>query len=115
MVRLARRKTFDGYIVELHDDGQVTGAMGAVIPGVGLAQSAWARDRDVEAGWLALGDVCLYDMSEVARLVLSARKAVRQRSDAPLRAMRLYFAGKRIQTLKSGATFRWVDAAPGRA
>lgn len=105
---IGRAKTANDSVVVLWGDGQVTWSLGRGIKGVGVARSAYECDLDVEAGWLVLGDVCMYDDNEVAALVKAARRAVRQTYDAPLNAMRKYFAGYRIRTRKSGKVFEWV-------
>lgn len=106
---IARRSTIDGKHVLLWSDGLVTWAMGYRITGVGAARSDFECSLDLEAGWLVMGEACVYESAEIARLVKAARKAVRQSSCIPLVAMRHYFRGDRLRT--SRRTFRWVPAA----
>ena len=105
--RIARGTTADGVPVELYSDGQVTYAMGYHIRGVGVARSDYDCTLNVQAGWLLMGDISMFDADEVPRLVASARKAVRQSFDSPKRAMLKIFDGKRIQTLGNGV-FKWA-------
>jgi hypothetical protein len=72
---LARRKTADAKDVVLWSDGSLTwGRMGTVIKGSAHARTP-AQIRDaLAAGWLALGDVELYDAAEVPKLMAAARK-----------------------------------------
>lgn len=94
---LARRSTFDGNHVLLWSDGGVTGALG-----VGL-YGAPARERRNHAnflagGWLALGEVELYDAAEVRKLLVTARRAVAQRNLPPLDYLRRQMAGQRFHS-----------------
>jgi len=93
---IAQRRTFDGKFIYLWSDGMVTFALGQHIRGVGVARSAIQIKRDVEAGWLVMGDAELYEADEIARLVKSARRAVRQNFDAPIVAMRRFFTGDKF-------------------
>lgn len=106
--KIARRQTADSIRLDLWSDGSVTSGIGIPLPGIGTARSSFEADRDLAAGWLACAEIELYDASEVTRLVRSARRAVRQRSDSPRAAMLNYFAGRSIRTLKAG-TFRWEN------
>lgn len=106
--RIARRLTYDGKQVELWSDGCVTADMGFGIRGIGTARSDYECSLDVKAGWLAFGEIELYDGREVSRLVQCARRAVRQRCEIPRTAMLRYFRGERIRTMKAGRTFQWV-------
>ena len=81
--------------------------MGYHIRGVGIARSDYDCALNVQAGWLVMGDISMFDADEVPRLVASARKAVRQNFDSPRRAMLQMFDGKHIQTLGKGV-FKWA-------
>lgn len=105
--RIARRDTADGIRIDLWSDGTVTSGMGFQIPGVGVSRSNFEIARDVEAGWLAFGEVELYDAAEISRLIAAARRAIRQRCDAPRAAMLRYFSGYHLRPLKGGTTFEW--------
>ena len=74
---VSKARTSDDKVVHLWSDGLVTSGMNYFIKGIGRARSAAERRKDLEAGWIALGDVELYDLSEVPALVKAARKAVR--------------------------------------
>lgn len=67
---IARRKTADGKSVQLWRDGGVTGALGFRLPGVPMkrARNAESRALNLRAGWLLLGEVCLWDLSEIGEL-----------------------------------------------
>jgi len=103
---VARRRTADNKGVILWSDGLVTGAIGIGIKGIGAARSAYERAKDVEAGWLAIGEVELYDLAEVAGLVRAARRAVRQPSLQPRDYMRAVMSGVTYQAIKGGRVIR---------
>jgi hypothetical protein len=65
---IARRTTSDGKIVTLWSDGDLTFALGRGIPGLRFPRSALG----LRAGWLVMGEVELYDASEVALLAKAA-------------------------------------------
>jgi len=68
---IARRTTADGISVKLWSDGAVTSGLNMeVIRG---ARSPRTTQYAVAGGWLAFGDVELYDHAEVAALVRAAR------------------------------------------
>lgn len=74
---IMRRTTADGIEVNLWDDGAITGALGIGFTKVPVARpktlSAVATARTI--GRLMLGEVCLYDQTELPDLYLAARKA----------------------------------------
>lgn len=72
---IARRATADGKHVCLWSDGGLTWALGMAIRGAWLRPGAKNRDRALRAGWLVLGEVCLYDQGEVSALAAAARWA----------------------------------------
>lgn len=82
---VARRVTADGKHVLLWDDGALTWAFGYKIKGAPRGGSDFAR----RVGRLVLGEVCLYDASEVPSLVAAARW-VAQRSGLPGDVRRRY-------------------------
>lgn len=70
---IARKRTSDGKDVLLWDDGSLTWSLGYAIKGAWMKPSPPNRDRALRAGWLVLGDVELYDHTEVPALVKAAR------------------------------------------
>jgi hypothetical protein len=66
---IARRKTSDGHLVHLWSDGDLTWALGRAIRGVRLP-----RNGDLTVGWAVLGEVELYDASEVLALIKAAQR-----------------------------------------
>lgn len=86
---IARRITADGYHVLLHDQGGITGLMGFTIRGVPFAcpRSPDGVALALRAGWLFLGEVCLYELAELPALYAAARKvAARHGLPGDLRA-----------------------------
>lgn len=83
---IATRRTFDGVRVDLWSDGVIS------IVGIGK------RAVGLEAGWLVLGDVCLYDAAEVMALAEKARKGTRQRMTDARDYMRKAANGFRLVT-----------------
>ncbi len=77
---IARRETADGVTVYLWSDGAVTGRMGFALRGVTLVRpkTAEAIRRERAAGWMLMGDVCLYDLDEVGALYDACRWAARR-------------------------------------
>jgi len=67
--RIAVRKTYDGKRVELWSDG-------VVIIGNGTFGYSRSRKVGLDAGWLVMGDVCLYTLDEVLPLCAAAKRAV---------------------------------------
>lgn len=76
---IARRRTADSVGVCLWSDGAISGVLGFKLPGVPMRRprTAEARDRALCAGWLLLGEVELWDLSEVPALYRAAEKAAR--------------------------------------
>lgn len=75
---VATRRTADGKSVQLWSDGQVTWGLGYGMRGVGRARYYSVRQRNLQAGWIVIGDVELYDAAEVPALVRAARKGMLQ-------------------------------------
>lgn len=73
---IARRTTADGYHVLLHEQGGITGLMGFTIRGVPFASPRTPEGvaLALRAGWLFMGEVCLYDIDELPALYAAARK-----------------------------------------
>lgn len=95
--KIATRTTADGATVSLWSDGCVTrGAFGWSLPGVGASRNSDAQALDVQAGFLALGEACVYDVAEFPKLVKTARRAVRQSWTSPLDYVRNIMAGRRL-------------------
>lgn len=74
---VARRTTADGIGIELHSDGAVTGKLGFGLDGVPIARprTPEATARALVAGWLFVGEVLLYETSELAALYEACRWA----------------------------------------
>ncbi len=71
---VARRETADGHAICLWNDGAFTwGALGRIVNGCALRPTA----ADVAARWLAAGEACLWDASDVPRLIRTARRLAR--------------------------------------
>lgn len=100
---VARRTTADGKLVVLWSDGLVTGFLGFRVRGVGASRSTYEAGKDMEAGWLMLDEVCLYDFAEVGALVHAARRSVRQRLLPAAEFMRRTLGGERFRTVRRGA------------
>lgn len=73
---IARRTTYDGKQVELWSDGSLTSGLGRAIKGAPFNPKPARREESLAIGWLVLGDAGIYDMSEIGRLVASARYAL---------------------------------------
>ena len=71
---IARRTTFDSKVVTLWSDGDLTFALGRGIPGLRFPRSALG----LRAGWLVMGEVELYDASEVAMLAKAALESAKR-------------------------------------
>lgn len=95
---VARRRTADEKQVVLWSDGLVSGAMGFNLKGIGAPRSEFERRKALEAGWLVMGDVELYDYAEVPALVKAARRAVKQNSLDPREFMRRTMKGESFRT-----------------
>lgn len=98
---IARRKSFDGVTVKLWSDGAVTLGIN-LLAADSRTRSSYETQKNVDAGWLAMGEVELYDAAEVRKLVQTARVAVRQASLEPLRYLRQSMAGAKFQAIKKG-------------
>lgn len=70
---IAKRQSADHVTIKLWSDGSVTTGMNIII-GQG-ARTQKALGWYLAAGWLAMGDVELYDSSEIRDLLLAARWA----------------------------------------
>ena len=71
---IARRTTFDSKVVTLWSDGDLTFALGRGIPGLRFPRSALG----LKAGWLVMGEMELYDASEVAMLAKAALESAKR-------------------------------------
>lgn len=94
---IGRRLTFDGNHVHLWSDGRVTGSLGVGLYGAPPRERR-NLSRFIEAGWLALGEVELYDAKEVRTLLATARRAVGQRNFPALEYLRRQMAGQRFHS-----------------
>lgn len=72
---IATRRTADDKIVKLWSSGWLTWALGNAIKGSAFPRTAEQRTRAMKAGWLVIGEVCLYDADDVSLLVAAARWA----------------------------------------
>ena len=76
---IAHRRTFDGIIVQMWDDGAITGALGSGLAGVPIRRpttpDAIALAR--RAGRLLLDECCLYATEELGDLYAAAERAAR--------------------------------------
>lgn len=76
---IMRRRTADGYEINLWENGAVTGALGIGFRGVPVrrpkSREAIADAR--KAGALLLGEVCLYNADELPAVYVAATKAAR--------------------------------------
>lgn len=70
---VARRPTADGKHVLLWDDGSLTWALGYHIRGGAHPRTLAQIEAARKAGWLVVGEVCLYTAAEVPDLVKAAR------------------------------------------
>jgi hypothetical protein len=107
---VARRMTADGYSVVLFDRGGICGGMGTSFPGVPFVRprTPEALSLALRAGWLFMGEVCLYDTGELPALYAAARKvAARHGLPGDLRAEMAREAGPRPIPLT------WVRLAGG--
>lgn len=73
---IAKRRTAQDSIVYLWPDGSLTWAFGRFVDGSPRARTPEQVERALSAGWLAMGDVELYDDAEVPQLIRAARWAV---------------------------------------
>jgi len=74
---IARRQTADGYEVNLWENGAITGAMGIGFRSVPLSRpkTQEAVDRALTLGHLLMGDVELYDATDLPALHTAAKRA----------------------------------------
>lgn len=80
---VAQRLTADGIAVVLWCDGAVTGRLGYALPGVTVVRPSAAKVEAARAaGRLLLGEVELYDLSEVPALYAACRWAA-ERGQGP--------------------------------
>lgn len=75
--RVAHRRTADGVVVVLWDDGAVTGLMGLRLVGVPVVRPRTEAALSVarSAGWMFLGEVEIYDADEIGSLYAACRWA----------------------------------------
>jgi len=79
---IAKSFTADGKKLLLWADGLVTFGFGFRVPGVGASKAPAAQAADLAAGWWLMGDACLYEASEAARVLKAARKLARSNPNA---------------------------------
>lgn len=74
---VAWRPTLDGVHIHLWSDGPVTGAMGVGLQGIPIVRprTPEAQHQALVAGRLLLGEVCIYDLSDLPTVYAAARKA----------------------------------------
>lgn len=78
---IARRQTADGKEVALWSDGSLTWGRWNVIKGSPQARTPAQIEQALQAGWLVIGEIELYDSNEVPRLIEVARKIARRGGD----------------------------------
>lgn len=79
---IARRRTADGKSVLLWNDGTLTWGMYDAIKGSPHARTDAQIREALDAGWLVVGEIELYDSDEVPRLIEVARKVARRGGSA---------------------------------
>lgn len=81
---IARRRTADGFTVCAWSDGPVTAELGRKIDGLPIVRPTTPEAIELarRAAWLLLGEACLWDLSDMARLY-SVCRAVAKRSGLP--------------------------------
>lgn len=72
---IATRETAEGHSIKLWSDGSLTWTMNQYVAGSPRARTPKNVELALRAGWLVLGDVELYNDSEVPSLVEAARWA----------------------------------------
>lgn len=75
---IARRQTSDGKSVLLWNDGTLTWGMYDSIKGSPRARTDSQIREALDAGWLVVGEIALYEADEVPRLIEVARKVARR-------------------------------------
>ena len=101
---IARRRTYDDKLILLWSDGDITqGYVGALV----------SRRVPMDAAWLVMGEICLYDLAEAKRLVQVARQAVKQRQVRALTCLRRKMAGLRRQNVsRDWGCYEWKPLHP---
>lgn len=76
---IAHRTTADGIVVQLWDDGAITGAFGVGLRGVPMRRPTTAdgQHRARVAGRLLLGEACIWDAADLGELYRACEKAAR--------------------------------------
>ena len=75
--QIARRTTADGVRLAVWSDGAVTLAVGIYLRGLGIPRSAWARATRARAVRLVMGDLEMFDATEIPPLVKAAEATYR--------------------------------------
>ena len=75
---IARRKTSDDKTVSLWNDGSLTWGAWNVIKGSPSPRTDAQIREALDAGWLVMGEIELYDADDVPRLIEVARKVARR-------------------------------------
>lgn len=70
---IARSRTFDGVMLELWSDGDITGRLGRYPPGIGHTRNKELAQSVARAVW---GNLALYEWHEIADLVRHARRVL---------------------------------------
>jgi len=110
---IARRSTTDGKHVCLWDDGSLTWALGYTIRGAAQPKTAAQRAEARRAGWLVLGEVCLYSAAEVSELVAAARWAVK-RDGLPGTLRKRLHSQREAKSMPTWLRPTWVTYAADR-
>ena len=97
MTHIAKRTTFDGHRLYLHADGAITGPLGAKVPGAWFRPTEAQRERALDAGWLAFGEVEVTDLADIPCLLRAARHVVDQCDDKSPGKLRQVFSDRRAR------------------
>lgn len=97
---IAKRHTSDGIIVKLWVDGAVTVGLNTYAIRGGSTPASVRRALD--AGWLVMSEVELYDQGELRQLCEASRRAVRQSCQQPIDYLRRVMSGAKFQATKQG-------------
>lgn len=76
---IKRANTADGIAVQMWSDGAITSLSGAGFQGLPVRRPKTQEAADLwrSVGWLFMGEVCLWDTADLARLYRCAERAVR--------------------------------------
>ena len=75
---VAKRTCYDGLIVELWSDGDVTCILGRGLPGIGMPRTAEAKRANLRAARAIFDDACIVTRGEFVEMLKRARTAARR-------------------------------------